>query len=101
MNKHVELSGPEIILGQKYRDTITGFEGVAVARTEWVHGCWRITLEATELKDNKPVEPFTFDVQRMILVTESEQLEFTDLRKKPTGGPPTRGTDPVRRTTPR
>lgn len=31
-------------LGDKARDTVSGFAGVCVARTEWLNGCWRMTL---------------------------------------------------------
>ena len=32
-----------IELGQKVRDRITGCTGVVVCRSEWLHGCVRIT----------------------------------------------------------
>lgn len=56
-------------LGQKARDTITGFTGVCVARTEWLYGCVRWTVQPQELKDGKPIESQTFD---------EPQLEATD-----------------------
>ncbi len=33
-----------IKLGQEVRDNITGFQGVATARTLWLHGCERILV---------------------------------------------------------
>jgi len=57
-------TGP-VTLGEKYRDTITGAEGIAVARYEFLYGCVRIALEGTELKDGKPVE-LVFDEQRLV-----------------------------------
>lgn len=70
-----------VILGEKYRDGITGFEGTATARYEYLHGCVRYVLERGD-KDGK-LEEFVFDEQR---------LEFPKGRKKPkatatTGGP--------------
>ena len=32
-------------LGERYRDSLTGVEGVATARINFLHGCERITLE--------------------------------------------------------
>lgn len=50
-------------LGCKYRDTVTGYEGVAIGRFEYLSGCVRIELERAD-KDGKP-ESFVFDVQRL------------------------------------
>ena len=52
-----------ITLGQRYRDAISGFEGVATARYEYLYGCIRICLEG-EAKDGKTTE-LVFDEQRL------------------------------------
>lgn len=71
-----------IELGKKYRDRVTGFEGIATARHEYLNGCLRITLTATTLKEGAPLEPQTFDI---------EQVDFVDAGihtvKRDTGGP--------------
>jgi hypothetical protein len=83
-------------LGDKARDTVSGFAGVCVARTEWLNGCWRMTLQPQALdKDGKPCEAQTFD---------DFQLEVTEPKLQPvgskeTGGPrdaPARQRDPAR-----
>jgi hypothetical protein len=70
-------------LGDKVTDSLTGFTGIATARTEYLYGCVRILVEPTELRDGKPVEGQYFDEQR--LAADS---------KVPTGGsgqvPPSR-----------
>lgn len=48
-------------LGKKYRDAITGFEGIATSRHEYMYGCVRITLEGG-MDDPKEL---TFDEQRL------------------------------------
>lgn len=48
-------------LGDTLTDSITGFTGVAIARTEWLNGCVRWTLQSKELKDGKPIGPECFD----------------------------------------
>jgi hypothetical protein len=60
-------------LGERYRDSITGFEGVATARYEFLYGCIRVMLEGQ--KDGQPAE-FTFDEQRL-----------TDVPAATSGGP--------------
>jgi len=42
-----------IRLGQKVRNKITGFVGIATARTEWINGCIRFTVEAEYKKGEK------------------------------------------------
>lgn len=54
----------EVVLGQKYRDTVSGYEGVATAVAFYLHGCERVTLEqwverAGELRE------LTFDAPRL------------------------------------
>lgn len=40
-----------IKLGQKVRDVITGFEGIAVTRMEWLNGCVRIAVQPPMRRD--------------------------------------------------
>lgn len=49
-------------LGEKVRDKITGFEGIATARTEYLFECVRVCVET--LQDGKPTEAW-FDEQRL------------------------------------
>ena len=57
-----------IELGDKVRDTLTGFEGIAVAKTYWLYGCVRIGVERAKLdKDGNPAEQeLWFDEQRIV-----------------------------------
>ena len=61
-----------IKLGQKVRDRITGFEGVATSRTEYLYGCVRIYVEPGGLHDGKPIEPQVFDEQRLDQASEAK-----------------------------
>ena len=82
-------SDTSLNIGDIARDTITDFEGVIVARTDWLNGCVRMTIQPKGLRDGKPVEAQTFDV---------EQLELVKAKASPqgsrSGGPMP---DPVRR----
>ncbi len=71
-----------IKLGDIARDSITGFEGVVVAITDWLHGCRRLTLTPQLLHEGKPIENHSFDEPQCILVRrEGEQAPAK------TGGP--------------
>jgi hypothetical protein len=88
----------KVQLGSTARDTITGFTGVVIAITEWLNGCVRITLQPREMKDGKPLENNTFDVQQIEVVEANHYLEPAPA-KHATGGPkpePTRNADPTR-----
>jgi hypothetical protein len=86
-------------LGFLAKDAITGFTGVAVARTQWLNGCWRISLQPRELKDGKPIENHTFDIQQIkVLEEQPAVVEAAPVGQKRPGGPfpePTRNADPV------
>lgn len=73
-------------LGDRVRDVYTGFEGIFVARTEWLYGCARITIEPTELREGKPIDMQTFDEQRVELVEELKPIKQKTAKAK-TGGP--------------
>lgn len=74
---------PEPIkLGEKYRDTISGFEGVATARTEYLYGCVRIVLEGGGLKEDGTPKDCYFDEQRL------ERLDTSRPARTATSGGP-------------
>jgi hypothetical protein len=52
-------------LGTKVKDSITGFEGIATSRTEYLYGCVRVCVEPQGLHDGKPIDPMFFDEQRL------------------------------------
>jgi hypothetical protein len=57
-------------LGSKVKDRITGFEGLAVARTTWASGNVTIGIEPTTLHEGKPIETHSFEQQRVELIEE-------------------------------
>ena len=42
-----------MMLGKRYRDTISGFEGIATGVFDYLYGCRRVNLEGSV--DGKPV----------------------------------------------
>ena len=52
-------------LGEKVKDTVTGFRGIATGRYVFLNGCIRIEVTPEELKDGKPIEQVVFDEQRL------------------------------------
>lgn len=75
-----------IQLGNHVRDSLTGFSGVATARTEWLYGCARICIEPRELRDGKPIEAQWFDEQRVEVLSDDEPQVSED-NSATSGGP--------------
>ena len=72
-----------INLGDKARDTVSGFEGIAIGRTTWLHGCVRVTLQPQGLHDGSPIQSHSFDEPQLVLV-ERDAIKRGDGK---TGGP--------------
>ena len=71
-------------LGVPVRDKITGFEGVVVFRSQWLHNCNTYGVQPTELKDGAPQKREIFDEPQLELVSAEPAFEES---KKKTGGP--------------
>lgn len=69
--------------GDRVKDKITGFKGIVVAKTEWLNGCLRISVQPEELHEGKPMEQQTFDVEQLSLI----EAGVCVLVQPPTGGP--------------
>lgn len=73
----------KINLGDKARDLVTGFEGICVARTQWLNGCVRCTIQPQGLdKDGKAIDTLTID---------EPQLHLLSANVVPVGNPDTGG----------
>ena len=69
-------------LGDKVRDTITGFSGIIVVRSQWLNNCNTYGLQPTELKDGVPQERIHFDEPQLVVVKEKAAKA-----SRRTGGP--------------
>ncbi len=81
----INVDSKGIELGDEVKDTITGFEGVAIAITQWITGCPRITVQPKVGKDGKVPEASSFDVLTLV-VKKKKKAEKVEMPKK-TGGP--------------
>lgn len=53
-------------LGDKAKDTLTGFEGIVSGVFVFANGCVRVEITPKALKDGKPIDPAVFDEQRLL-----------------------------------
>ena len=87
------MDRPAIRLGDKARDTVTGYEGIVVCISDWISGCRRISLQGQDLHEGKPIDPQGFDVEQLEVIKPKASPV-----SKPSGGPcpePTRNRDCV------
>lgn len=83
-----------ITLGSEVQDRLTGIKGTAIARTTWLNGCVRITIQPKGHKDGKALETHSQDEEDVIVLKEVK------VKAKPSGGPypsPRRQPDPFNR----
>jgi hypothetical protein len=52
-------------LGDKVRDTVSGFTGIVTAYTTFLHGCARVVVQPPVDKDGKLPESASFDVPQL------------------------------------
>ena len=70
----------DIRLGERYRDSQTGIEGVATAVFFFQHGCERVNIEL--INGDGELKEFSFDAPRLVHV--DTEVRVTSTR---TGGP--------------
>lgn len=84
----------EITLGKVYKDRITNWQGVAVARTAYLSGCIHVELERAG-KDGKP-ESSWFDEYRVAPVLRAKSFADSGPPRSPGRRPPERSRAPAR-----
>jgi hypothetical protein len=65
-----------ITLGWTYKDKVTGFEGMATGRVEYLTGCHQVLLNPTVDKEGKLRDANWFDEQRLETVPTIAPMEL-------------------------
>ena len=74
-------------LGDKVKDPVSGLIGIAIARTIWLQGCDRISVQPIGIdKDKKPYETTVVDEPQLLVITK-KKIKKAKVSKKKTGGP--------------
>lgn len=71
-----------IKLGDKVKDTITGFEGIAIAKTEFINGCIQFEVVPKIKKGEKYPEAISIDEQHLEVITSKAKK----IKKEENGG---------------
>ena len=64
-----------IQLGDEVQDVVTKFKGIAVARTEWLHGCKRIIIQPPINEKGEIPENGAFDEPQCIVIYTASQIK--------------------------
>ncbi len=85
----------KVKLGNTYRDSISGYEGVAVCRSVYLYGCERVLLVANKLKtDGDFLSDFWLDEAQLVSVQAKKKPAKKGKRNGPAG--PARSVAPNR-----
>jgi len=74
----------KVKLGDKVRDKVSGFSGIAISEHNYLNGCRRVTIQPSIDKDGKLPSVETFDDPQLEIITE--EVAKVDNKNK-TGGP--------------
>lgn len=61
-----------ISLGDKVKDKVSGFKGVVIGVTTWLHGCNRMIVQPSVGKDGKLPDSATFDEPQVELISKKK-----------------------------
>ena len=71
-----------ITLGNKVRDKVTGMEGIAVSRVEYLNGCIQYAVQPPYKKGSAEMPSWNIDEEQLENAGKKIKVE-----KSPTGGP--------------
>jgi len=64
-------------LGQKVRDVVTGFEGIATAKVEYINGCVQFGVQPQAAEGKFPDSVYV-DHQRLAMISEGPSMPSSD-----------------------
>lgn len=80
----IHFGDDRVRLGDKVKDKITGFAGVATGRYEYLFSPPCIGVQPQDLKDGKPIEGLSFDESQLEIISAKPVVPPPERR---TGGP--------------
>lgn len=81
----------EIKLGDKVRDKVSGYEGIATSRTEFLNGCFQIEVTPKLKKGKTPkledIQGIAIDQQQLERIGNGINTPAKKIKPTRTGGP--------------
>ena len=76
----------EVTLGNKVRDIVTGFEGIAISRIEYLNGCIQYGVKPKVNKDGKHLDVEYIDQEQIEVISKGVTAKVTKLTSDTPGG---------------
>lgn len=73
-----------IKLGDKVKDAVSGYIGIAASKHIYLQGCNRITVQSEVDKEGKLPKSETFD-ETQLIVLEKQKVNLTNVDENPGG----------------
>ncbi len=83
-------------LGQTVEDTVSGFKGVVIARTEWLNGCTRICVQPRVNEKGELPDAKDFDEPQLRVMDEAAHRRGSVDTGGPTSHSPSQNATPSR-----
>ena len=83
----MKLPNETVELGDQVEDVISGFKGTVLARTVWINGCARITIQPKVGKDGTLPDDKCFDEVQLKIVKRANTPVKETKRRRSNGGP--------------
>lgn len=74
-------------LGDRVRDKVTGFTGIATAKHEFLAGCIQFSVAPPVKPDGTSTEAMSYDWERLERVDHGINEPDKEVKATPTGGP--------------
>lgn len=74
------MSNDDVKLGQKVRDSVTGFEGIVSVEADHLYGCRRIGVTPETSEDGSKREVVFFDEPRLEVLDDGIREEWLEKR---------------------
>ena len=81
------MSGVDIKLGDKVKDTVSGFEGIVVTILQYLNGCTQYSVQGKAKKSHDMAACYNIDIQQLKKIPGGLNKV---VKKRASGGPMTR-----------
>ena len=76
----------QIQLGDEVKDIVSGFTGIATAKTEFLNGCVRVSIDPPVDKEGKHVDGRWFDQEQVEVIQRGKVKRKPAMQKSTTTG---------------
>lgn len=87
MGERERLKIEDVVLGEQFRDQITGFKGIATSKHSYINGCHQVGLSRQLASEGDDPKVLSFDVERLERIGDGVAADFRPESLSSPGGP--------------